>query len=842
MLFTDIEGSTALATRLGPAWPSILAEHHRILGEAIAAEHGYVDGTEGDAFFATFSDPGAAARASVAGQRGLRAHDWADEVGEMRVRMGLHVGFVEHGPTGYVGLEVHRAARVGAAAHGGQLILSAAAREMLGDAFPADYLGAFRLKDFPASVQLYCAVIDGRGVAAFPPPRTLDALPTNLPAGLPELVGREHDLEEIRRALTQGRDRMVTLTGQGGSGKTSLALVAGASLLDAHPGGVWWVDLSQVTRADRLLDTVASAIGADRAVEVSALEAVTGRLRGSGMVLVILDNLEHLADAWNDVGRLLGSLPDLHVLCTSRMSLRLPGERVIALDALDGEAALTLIERVVRRRGGTWSPARADQEALLGVVDLLDGLPLALELAAARLALLSPQQLRDRLRTSSDLLKDSSRPERQRSLSATVEWTLGLLEDAPRRLFTRMALFVGPVELDEIELVTGGDGLDVLETLSTLLDVALVRRVERGDGKLRFGLPEALRQIAARQLAAAPDAERWRLAHAERQLDLLRIDVVAATLPQEEAAKGALPEARGALRWAQSVMNPTATELAARVGSWLAAAGRLRDAAEVLAPLMESPPDTASLRSLVYRSQAPLASLAGDVDEALRLLELALANADDDFGILECVQLRGLAQLFAGRLEPAVADHREATRLARRLTPVALATTLVMEGQAMLAIEDVPAATALLAEARRVGEPVQAAGLRAIDTVEGDLAMATGRPADALEPYARSLEGAQRRDDPLQILFDLRGVANALGALGRDEEAVEVLGLADMQAEDVGGKTDIGEHLQGDAPLRAALGRLGPETAEAARARGQAIVPGRRVARACELGRAVVRA
>jgi hypothetical protein len=165
-----------------------------------------------------------------------------------------------------------------------------------------------------------------------------------------------------------------------------------------------------------------------------------------------------------------------------------------------------------------------------------------------------------------------------------------------------------------------------------------------------------------------------------------------------------------------------------------------------------------------------------------------------------------------------------------------------MEGQAMLAIEDVPAATALLAEARRVGEPVQAAGLRAIDTVEGDLAMATGRPADALEPYARSLEGAQRRDDPLQILFDLRGVANALGALGRDEEAVEVLGLADMQAEDVGGKTDIGEHLQGDAPLRAALGRLGPETAEAARARGQAIVPGRRVARACELGRAVVRA
>ncbi len=841
MLFTDIEGSTALATRLGAAWPGVLAEHHRILGEAIAAESGYLDRTEGDAFFATFSDPVAACRAAVAGQRGLSAHTWPEGVGEMRVRMGLHVGFVERGPIGYVGLEIHRAARVGAAAHGGQLILTAAAREMLGDGFAADYLGAFRLKDFPAAVQLYCAVIDGRGAPSFPPPRTLDALPTNLPAGLPELVGREDDLQEIRQALTQGRDRMVTLTGQGGSGKTSLALVAGASLLDAHPGGVWWVDLSQVTRADRLLDTVASAVGADRAVAVSGLEAVAGRLRGSGKVLLILDNLEHLSDAWNDVGGLLGALPDLHVLCTSRMSLRLRGERVIGLDALDGEAALTLIERVVRRRGGSWSPARADLEALLEVVELLDGLPLALELAAARLALLSPQQLRDRLRTSSDLLRDSSRPERQRSLSATVDWTLGLLDDAPRRLFPRLAVFVGPVELDELELVTGGDGLDVLEALSTLLDVALVRRVERGDGKIRFGLPEALRQIAARQLAAAPDAERWRLAHAERQLDLLRVEMFC-TVPQQDAAKGALPEARGALRWAQRVQHPVATELPARVGAWLAEAGHLRAAAEVLATLIESPPDTAALRSLVYRSQAVLASMAGDGDEAVRLLELALANADDEFGFLECTQIRGVVQLFAGRLELALVDHREATRMARRLGPVALASALVMEVQAMIAAEDVPAATALLDEARRVGEPVHAAFLRAIDTQEGDLAMAAGRPAEALEPYARSLEWAQRQDNPLQILFDLRGMVNALGATGRDEEAAEVLGLADMQAQEVGGNTDVGEHLQGDAPLRAALGRLGPEAAEAARARGRAVVPGRRVARACELGRAVVRA
>ncbi len=840
LLFTDIEGSTSLAARLGSQWPRVLSEHHQIVSAAIAAEGGYVDGTEGDAFFATFGDPVAAARAAVAAQRELRAHAWPESVGELRVRMGLHVGFVERGPIGYVGLEVHRAARVGAAAHGGQLLVTGAAREMLGDALTADYLGSFRLKDFPAPVQLYSAVIDGRGSAAFPPPRTFDARPTNLPAGLPSLVGRDEDLEEIRQALLQGGDRVVCLTGRGGSGKTSLALVAGGRLLDDYAGGVWWIDLTQVTDPGRVLDAVARTVGADREVQASSAEAVTGRLSGSGRVLLILDNMEHLSAAGPDVAGLLRALPELQVLATSQVPLRLPGERVIALDALDAESALVLIEEVVSRRGVAFSPNQEEREALGDVVALLDGLPLALELAAARLSLLSPRQLRDRLRSSSDLLKDSTRPERQRSLGATVDWTLGLLDDAPRQLFIRMAVFAGPVELEEVELVTGGDGLDVLEALSTLLDVALVRRVERGDGKIRFALTEALRQIAAAHLDGTPDAERWRVAHAERQLDLLGASVTS-TMVAEERAKAALPEGRGALRWAQQVRHPLLDELRVTVGTGLSLSGHLREAAEVLAPLADSPPATARLRSKSYRARGHLASVLGDQDGAVRLLDLALANADDDVAVLEATLLRGLAQLFAGRLEPGLADHREATRLARKLDPVALGTMLVFEAQAMIAVGDLAAAASLLDEGRRVGEPVQSLGMRGIDTMEGDLAMAAGRPADALEPYARSLEGAQESNDPLQILFDLRGMANALGALERDEECLEVLGLADMQAQEVGGKTDMGEHLQGDAPVREALERMGPERTEAARLRGQAVVPGRRVARACELGRAVVR-
>lgn len=837
MLFTDIEGSTALATRLGPDWPRVLGEHHRILQEAIASAGGYVDHTEGDAFFATFSDPGAAARAAVTAQRGLRAHPWPEPV---LVRMGLHVGFVQRGAVGYLGLEVHRAARVGAAAHGGQLILTGVARETLGDRLAVDYLGAFRLKDFPAPVQLYSAVIDGRGAASFPPPRTLDARPTNLPAGLPSLVGRDPQLQEISQALTQGRDRLVTLTGPGGAGKTSLALVAAAGLLDDYPGGVWWVDLSQLLPTDRILDAVVSAIGADREVRGSALEAITGRLAASGKVLMVLDNLEHLAGAWNEVGDLLNSLPDLRALCTSRMSLRLPRERVMIVDALDGEAALELVGQTITRRGHSWSPQPADQEALLDVAELLDGLPLALELAAARLELLSPVQLRDRLRSSSDLLRDPSRPERQRSLNATVDWTLKLLDQAPRMLFTRLGVFAGPALLDEVELVTGGDGLDVLEALSILLDVALVRRVEHGDGRIRFGLPEALRQIAARQLDVAPDARRWRLAHAERQLDLLRVGV-ATTDAEEVAAKAALPEATAGLRWAQRNREGVAEELAARVCMWTVVAGRLREGTEMLAPLIETPPEKASLRSLVYGAQGIVMSLTGQPDESLRFVDLALANADSEVEIMGSIQLRGLVKLFAGSLQDALDDHHEASRMARRMGPLQLATMLVMEAQALTVAGDVATATRLLSEARRVGEPVGAAALRATDSMAGDLAMAAGRPGEAIEPYARSLEDAQRRGDQLQVLFDLRGMANALGALGRDEDAAEVLGLADVQAEEVGGSQNAAKHLQADR-LRAALDRLSPETAEAARARGHAVGPGRRVARACELGRAVVSA
>lgn len=842
LLFTDIEGSTRLAARLGSAWAGVLADHHALVGGAIAAEGGFVDGTEGDAFFATFVDAVPAARAAVGALRALRAHRWPREVGELGVRMGLHVGHVERRATGYVGLEVHRAARVAAAAHGGQLLLTGVARALIGDVVPADPLGAHRLKDFPAPEQLFCAVVDGRGAAAFPPARTEELRPTNLPAGAPALVGREDDLERVRAALVDEGERLVTLTGRGGVGKTSLALLAATGLLDEHPGGVWLARLASATSPEEVLPAVASAIGAEGEVSGSSLEAVVNRLRARGPTLLVLDNLEHLLGAGPALVSLLDALPELRLLITSQAPLRLAAERCVPLDALDDEASLALIERVARRRGAALSVEGADRAALLEVVDLLDGLPLALELAAARLALLSPAQLRERLHDSPDLLKDAGgdRPDRQRSLRATVEWTLGLVEEDPRALFVRMGAFAGAVELEELEAVAGGDGLDVLEALAGLLEVALVRRVESGDGRVRFGLPEALRQIAAGLLDVAPDGLQWRRAHAQRQHDLLwAAPLWLAPGAAYLAAVVADAEAAAALRWARATGDPLAATLGAARAGLLADNGRVREALAVLEPLLEKPSGDPTVDGRAFVAYALALMVIDRLDEAIAAADRAVAIASDPTTRALSVGQRGIVHTFRGDHEASVRDSQEATTVARGIGPAALSGALMFEAQARLYAGELDLAAQRLEQAEHVGAPVDAKLLWSIETINGDLAMSSGRPQEALGHYARSLEAAQARGDGLQVLFDLLGVATAFAVLREDADALEVVGLAKAQGVEVGGPSALTvAHLMGRDSLVAAEERVGPARALELTARGHAVPAGTRVSRACQLARA----
>ena len=832
LLFTDIEGSTALVSRLGERWRDVLAEHHAIVGGAIAAEGGYVDGTEGDAFFATFADARRAARAAVAAQRALAAHRWPEPV---RVRMGLHAGFVERTSTGYVGLEVHRAARVASAAHGGQLLLTAPARALVGDAVATEAVGAHRLKDFPAPELLFSAVIDGRGASAFPPPRAREVRPTNLPAGGSALVGRDEDLARIAAALLDDGERLVTLTGRGGAGKTVLALAAGAALLDAHPGGVWLARLATVRSPDDVPAAVAAAVGAEPGPGEAPLDALAARFAARGPALLIADNLEHVLGAARPLEELLDRGEDLRILATSQAPLRLEAERVLELDALDDDAAIALMQRVVARRGGG---LRGDRDALLEVVGLLDGLPLALELAAARLALLSPEELRDRLRESTEVLRDTGagRPERHRSLRATAEWTLGLLDPDARALFVRMGVFARPATIEDLEAV--GEGLDVLEALAALRDVALVRRVESGDGRVRFGLPEALRQIAAAELEASADAKRWRSAHARRQAD---IAWAARTLGQSRgadyrAALAADADADAALRWARAAGDPSAPKLAAARAALLSDVGRTNEALAIAEPLVAAPTGDPSIDAQALTAYGYTMLNLNRMDDGVAAARRAFALDADPVTRAKAMMLCGLLETFGGEYEAAMRDCGRATELARELGPAFHAGVLVMDAQAHLFGGDVDGAATRFAEAERIGTPADTTILWRRETFLGDLAMGHGRFEDALGHYAASLEVAQAIGNEVQVALDLQGVAWMLAELGRDEAALEAAGLSDAQLFDVGGSFS-GAGVPIEEHIAVAAKRLGEPAAGELRERGRAVPAGARVARAGALAR-----
>jgi predicted ATPase/class 3 adenylate cyclase len=840
LLFTDIEGSTRLATILGEAWSSVLADHHALVGAAIEAQGGFVDGTEGDAFLATFVDARAAGRAAVGALRALREHPWPAGVGELKVRMGLHVGHVERTETGYVGLEVHRAARVAAAAHGGQLIMTSVARDLIGDQLVTESLGSHRLKDFPGAVPLFCAVVDGRGAGGFPRPRTEEVRPTNLPAGAPVLVGRDDDVDRVRDALQRDHERVVTVTGRGGAGKTSLALVVAALLLDEYPGGTWLTRLATVEEPAAVIGAVASAVGAVD-VDGSPGRGIIARLRERGATLLLLDNFEHLLPAAPAVAQLVDALPQLQVLITSQAPTRLSSEFCVSLDALDDAAAIALLERVARRRNATFLSDGAHGAALLDVVHLLDGLPLALELAAARLALLTPVQLRDRLRASYEVLRDdrADRSDRHRSLEATLAWTLGLLDTGTQALFLRMGTFTGPVELEDIESVAGADGLDVLGELARLLDVALVRRVETGDGRVRFGLPEALRQIASARLNASHDAAVWRRAHAVRQHEIIwaaRHLFVTQTIYDKAVDAG--PEIDAALRWAREVGDPLADQIAAARATLLSDLGQLREALSIVQPLLQSPPDDPDTYAEALWAHCWALTVQGRTDEALVSAERLVEVARSPGMRATAVSVRGLAHTFGGDFAAGVRDSAEATAISRSLDHAMLCGALLIEAQARQFAGEPDRAVELLAEAERVGQPVQASFLWRRHTVLGDLAALSGRSSEALEHYADSLEAAELRGNDAQILFDLLGVANALGVLGADEEAIEVAAMAEKLVAELGGPEASATHLVGQEAIDAARERLGPLRTANGASRGQSVPPARRVARACELARA----
>jgi predicted ATPase/class 3 adenylate cyclase len=744
-LFTDVEGSTRLLHELGAeAYAEALAEHRRVIREACTAEGGVEVDTQGDAFFFAFpTAPGALAAAS--------AFSEALAAGQVQVRVGLHTGTPLLAEEGYVGADVHRAARIAACGHGGQVLVSASTAQLV--ELELRDLGEHRLKDLSAPERVYQL-----GDGDFPALKSLYR--TNLSVPATPFLGREAELEEVV-GLLEG-SRLLTLTGPGGTGKTRLALQAAAEASEHYPDGVFWIPLAPLRDPALVLETAAQVLGSKN--------GLAEHIQDKSM-LCLFDNFEQVVEAAPDVASLLSECPNLGLLVTSRERLRVSGEQTYPVPPLvesDGEALFTTRARAV-------DPAFAPSEAVRELCRRLDELPLAIELAAARTALFSPEQLLDKLAQRLDLLKgERDADPRQQTLRATIAWSYDLLSEDEQRLFRRLAVFVGGCTYEAAEEIAGADP----DTLQSLLDKSLLRKRDSKVGP-RYWMLETIREFAGERLEASGEAEEIRGRHAEWLLVLAR--TLEPYSPVTKDWLGTLDFEHDNIRAALDHLaargeTQRALELAEAVWRFWKMRGHQLEAERRFGTLLAADARPTAARAHALNAAGGMLVENGDYDLGRRKAEEALdihTREGDAWGVARSTFLLGYVAIESGDFAAARPLFEETFELMNELGHEQYVGMAAFNlAWALEELGDLARARALTEEnirrARAIGSPNLEAGT--LNTLAGYLED-EGRHEEALAAKQEALRLHDELGDLQSMLDDIGRVARAHAQTGRSELA-----------------------------------------------------------------------
>ena len=814
-LFTDIEGSTLLWESDRKAMAASVRRHLVLLRAAIESHNGVLFKVIGDAVQAAFPTASDSVSAAIAGQRAVAAEPWPDELGTLRVRMALHAGEATPDDRGdYLSPALNRLARLLAVGHGGQILLTEAVRRLLdgqlADTVTLRDLGRHELRDLQEPEQVWQAIVPDLP-DRFPPLKSLVRRPTNLPTQPNPLVGREAELAGLTAYLTRPGVHLVTLTGPGGTGKTRLALQAAADALDAFPDGAFFVDLAPVVDPALVVPTIAGVLGV-RAGSLSIGEALTTWLSPRRLLLV-LDNLEHLLPAAKAIAALIAACPSLTVLATSREPLQLRSEREIPVAPLAlpeegtahvaGLASIPAVALFVQRAEAAnprFALTQANATDVAEIARRLDGLPLAIELAAARIKLLPPAALLVRLERRLPLLTGGPRdlPDRQRTLRDAIAWSHDLLSPEDQVLFRRLGVFAGGWTLDMAEAVANPDGeLDVLGGLGSLVNKSLVRSGDPDELEPRFGMLETVREFALEQLGASGEEATARDAHAAAYLQLAEqchseIHWGPRQIARLRQIEAELPNVRAALAWLlESNRGSDALRMAGNLGvfwymhSHFTEARRWVEAA-LAATDSEEPSRARALWCLGFCAWAQ-----GDPGRARELLResehLARAVADADTEVLAAAVSGSVAKYGDddAAAEVACLHAADVARAAGNLQYVAnsimnLAEVAYRRGDLALAEERARESLAIF---RTLGSIFPRH--YTLSTL-GYVALDRGQTAAALTAFEEGLEVARALNEGRGIASLLAAHAAVAVVVGEHDRALRLLGAAEAVREKAG--------------------------------------------------------